>query len=38
MASQTVGEAAAIPPAAFALAADDDFAEVMLAGVMEDRR
>ena len=37
MASQTIGEAAAIPPAALALAANDDFAEVMFAGVMEDR-
>ncbi len=37
MARQTVGEAAAIPPAALALAANDDFAEVMFAGVMEDR-
>lgn len=38
MARQTVGEAAAIPPAALALAANDDFAEVMFAGVMEDNR
>ncbi len=37
MASQTIGEAATIPPAALALAANDDFAEVMFAGVMEDR-
>ena len=37
MASQTIGEAAAIPPAALWLAANDDFAEVMFAGVMEDR-
>lgn len=37
MASQTIGEAAAIPPAALALAANDYFAEVMFAGVMEDR-
>ncbi len=37
MASQTIGEAAAIPPAALALAADNNFPKVVFAGVMEDR-
>lgn len=37
MASQTVGETVAIPLTAFALAADDDPAEVMSVGVMKNR-
>lgn len=37
MVDQIVGETVTIPPAAFALAADDDFAEATLAGMMKGR-
>ena len=35
VARQAIGESAAVPPAAFSLTANHDFAQIMLAGVVQ---